>query len=182
MPLLSCSKCHSQGGARLLLLVIVAVFLVAVVLMFARDWGSPAADTSGSGWTVKLKIVITHLQVDALPESTVDRLAFIWGICSQQQHHLEQELPLRRSCVPSGWNRMCGSRVFKWYVLFSADPGAVQGLRPGVAAGDQQRHVVERHRQPGHHRDRALLLLGGLRLLPVLDHHHGAAGGLHTIK
>jgi hypothetical protein len=60
-----CSKCHSQGGARLLLLVIVAVFLVAVVLMFARDWGSPAADTSGSGWTVKLKIVITHLQVGA---------------------------------------------------------------------------------------------------------------------
>jgi hypothetical protein len=67
MPFLSCSKCHSQGGARLLLLVIVAVFLVAVVLMFARDWGSPAADTSGSGWTVKLKIVITHLQVCAVP-------------------------------------------------------------------------------------------------------------------
>ena len=67
VPCSCCRQCHSQGGARLLLLVIVAVFLVTVVLMFARDWGSPAADTSGSGWTVKLKIVITHLQAGAVP-------------------------------------------------------------------------------------------------------------------
>lgn len=66
-----CRQCHKQGGGRLLLVVIVAVFIIAIVLMFVRDWGSPETDTTGSGWTVKLKIVITHLQVGCSRPSVV---------------------------------------------------------------------------------------------------------------
>lgn len=53
--------CHKQAGGRLLLALVLLVFTAVLVLMFVRDWGS--ADTSGSGYMVKLKIIITHLQV-----------------------------------------------------------------------------------------------------------------------
>ena len=55
--------CHKQGGGRLLLAVVLMIGLVVLSLMFVRDWGSVEYDTSSSGYMVKAKIVITHLQV-----------------------------------------------------------------------------------------------------------------------
>lgn len=46
----------------MLVVAAVAVLVVALVLMFARDWEVDGDPTTGTGFMTKLKIVITHLQ------------------------------------------------------------------------------------------------------------------------
>lgn len=44
-----------------MLIVVVVICVALLVAIFCREWGSP--DDEGSGYMVKLKIVITHVQV-----------------------------------------------------------------------------------------------------------------------
>lgn len=58
-----CRKCRGGGAGWVLLVGGLVVLVMALVLMFARDWDMDGDPTTGTGFMTKLKIVITHLQV-----------------------------------------------------------------------------------------------------------------------
>lgn len=61
-------KCHSKGVAWLPIAAAAIGVVLVIVLMFSKDWTMDSGE--GSGYMVKLKIVITHMQVPQSSHTT----------------------------------------------------------------------------------------------------------------